>query len=815
MESKEYESRDPASSVPQDASQPGGCSLGHGKRGATGRRCSPSTEENGAFVSKNPAFIFAPPKPTPDYVVRGWIRRLTYLGFKDIEAKQASQFIFTATEFGNFLDRVCLVALGRKPQLDELRHWLGLLESRKITRTQLADLILTGEEASRHIEKIKQIGLNKLARLPVAPPSRSAIKPEAIQIPLSKKPLASVIIPVYGKVEYTLQCLDSIGNNPSKTEFEVLVIDDCSPDDSFAELEKVRGIRLIKNEQNLGFVRTCNYGASLAKGDFLHFLNNDTTVSPGWLDELVKTFDNFENTAIAGSKLVYPDGRLQEAGAIVWQDASAWNYGNGKDPEAPEYNYARIADYVSGASLMVTRAFFESVSGFDERYAPAYCEDSDLCFQARDKGYMVVYQPLSRVVHCEGVSSGTDLTSGTKAYQVVNMKKFKYRWGNVLKCHRPNGRDPHLERDRAAKGRVLFIDACTPTPDQDSGSIDIYNLMKAFVGMGWAVSFIPEDNYAHMEKYTPMMQAMGVQMLYYPYIKTVDEHISVFGATYDLVMSFRPMVTAKHIDNLRLKCPNAKVVFNTVDLHFLRLEREAALKKDRAILKESEKLKKLEVELIQKADLTTVVSSAELRLLQRMGLKKVVHLPFSREIRPSKVPFEKRSGILFVGGFQHQPNADAVQYFVNDIMPLLREMVSGLKFHIVGSRTPLEIQDLACEDILVHGLLEDLESLMDTMRLNVAPLRYGAGTKGKVIHALANGLPTVATPIAVEGMGLVNLVHVGIADNANDFAKTVCEVYSDKSVWGRLSHNGICFADQFYGIGALRRNLNNSILAIL
>lgn len=759
-------------------------------------------------MSKTPAFLFAPPKPAPDYVVHGWIRRLTYLGFKDTEAKQASQFIFTADAFEDFLNRTFLVALGRKPQSHEHSHYLGLLNGRKITRTELADLIFTGKEASRHIEKIKKIGLNKLARLPIAPPNRSTIKPETIQIPLSKKPLASVIIPVYGKAEYTLQCLDSIAKNPSKTEFEVLVIDDCSPDESFAELEKVRGIRLIKNEQNLGFVRTCNYGASLAKGKFLHFLNNDTTVSPGWLDELVKTFDNFENTAIAGSKLVYPDGSLQEAGAIVWQDASAWNYGNGKDPEAPEYNYARIADYVSGASLMVTRAFFESVSGFDERYVPAYCEDSDLCFQARAKGYKVVYQPLSRVVHYEGVSSGTDLTSGTKACQVVNMRKFKDRWANVLKGHRPNGRDPHLERDRAAKGRVLFIDACTPTPDQDSGSIDIYNLMKVFVGMGWAVSFIPEDNYAHMEKYTPMMQAMGVQMLYYPYIKTVDEHISVFGATYDLVMSFRPKVTAKHIDNLRLKCPNAKVVFNTVDLHFLRLEREAVLKKDRAILKESEKLKKLEVELMQKADLTTVVSSAELDLLQRMGLEKVIHLPFSREIRPSKVPFEKRSGLLFVGGFQHQPNVDAIVFFVTEVMPLIRRKLKGVVLHVVGSKAPTEVLNLASEDVLVHGFVEDLEPILEMVRVNVAPLRYGAGTKGKVAHALASGLPTVGTSIALEGMGLNHNESVLKADSPDAFAKETLRLYLDKKLWSGLSASGIAILNREYGIATLKTRLS-------
>ncbi len=765
-------------------------------------------------MSQNPGFALVPPKPATDYIVQAWIRRLNYLGLKEIEANQAANYIFKHSDFDDFLDKVFQVALGRKPAAHEQSHYVGLLRKRNITRTELADLVFTGEEASRHLAKIKKVGLTKLVRIPVAPPTLSSIQADSIQIPYFKDPTVSVIIPVYGKVEYTLQCLASISKHPSKTKYEVLVVDDCSPDDSFSILERIKGIRLVKNTKNLGFVRTCNHGASLARGEYLHFLNNDTTVTDGWLDELVKTFANFEGTAIAGSKLVYPDGSLQEAGAIVWQDASAWNYGNGKDPDAPEYNYARISDYVSGASLMVTREFFESVSGFDELYAPAYCEDSDLCFKARDKGYKVVYQPLSTVIHYEGVSSGRDLSSGTKAYQVVNMGKFKERWATALRSHRPNGLEPHLERDRGAKGRVLFIDACTPTPDQDSGSIDIYNLMKVFVGMGWAVTFIPEDNYAYMEKYTPMMQALGVQMLYHPHVKSVDQHISEFGKIYNLIMSFRPLVTAKHIDNIRSKCPHAKLVFNTVDLHFLRTEREAKLKGNTDLAKESQRLKKLELGLIKKADLTTVVSTTELDILKKLGAKNVVHLPFSREVRGSEVPFEKRSGLLFVGGFQHTPNVDAVLYFVNEVMPLLRKKIRGIVLNIVGSNAPREVLDLSSRDVVVHGFVEDLAPLLGSVRLNVAPLRYGAGTKGKVVQALAFGLPTVGTAIALEGMNLGDGSGVIKADTVDEMVDAICSVYKDPVRWEIISSRGLAECREEFGIDNLGTKIQTKILEI-
>jgi glycosyltransferase involved in cell wall biosynthesis len=455
----------------------------------------------------------------------------------------------------------------------------------------------------------------------------------------------------------------------------------------------------------------------------------------------------------------------------------------------------------------VPTKLYEELGGFDELYAPAYYEDTDLALRIRAQGKSVIYQPLSEVVHFEGISSGTDTSTGIKAYQVINREKFLQRWKSRLQQHRPNGVEPHLERDRGAKGRVLFIDACTPTPDQDSGSIDIYNLMKVFVEMGWAVSFIPEDNYAYMEKYTPAIQKLGVQALYHPHINSVDDHITPYGSSYDLVMSFRPMVTHRHIDNLRQKCPGAKIVYNTVDLHFLRLDREAKVKNDHAIAQEGLRLKAIELDLMTRADLTTVVSSSELETLQSMGVERVVHLPFSREIRPSNVPFEARSGIIFVGGFQHNPNVDAVLYFVTDIMPILREMIPGIIFNIVGSKAPKEIESTACEDIVFHGYIEDLEAMMEGVRVNVAPLRYGAGTKGKVIHAMSNGIPTVATPIAAEGMNLKHMDEILLASDPASFAEMIKEVYKNEHLWSKLSSQGLMSADRLFGLSMIREKV--------
>jgi GT2 family glycosyltransferase len=479
----------------------------------------------------------------------------------------------------------------------------------------------------------------------------------SLAIPVSDSPLVSVIIPIYGKIDYTLRCLDSIAAHLPQTAFEVIVVDDCSPDDSFDVLSKVKGIRLLRNEQNQGFIRSCNIGAKAARGEYLYFLNNDTEVTAGWMDELLRTFSEFSGTGLAGSKLIYPDGRLQEAGGIIWQDGSAWNFGRFQDPLLPVYNYAREVDYCSGASIMVSKGLFNELGGFDEHYLPAYCEDSDLALKIRDKGYRVIYQPLSTVIHFEGITSGTDTTQGTKAYQVENSKKLFERWQHRLQTHQAPGTDVDNAKDRRATRRVLVLDHCTPTPNQDAGSVTAFNLLLLLREMDFQVTFIPENNFLYMPEYTTALQRAGIEVLYAPYTTTVDQHLEEYGQRYDLAFLFRPGVVERDLKAIRKLCPQAKMLFHTVDLHFLRMSREAELQSDKVKQKAADEMKQRELAAIRAVDASIVHSTAELELLRPLLPDAKLHVfPLIMDIKGTSKTFAERRDIVFIGGYQHTPN---------------------------------------------------------------------------------------------------------------------------------------------------------------
>lgn len=621
------------------------------------------------------------------------------------------------------------------------------------------------------------------------------------------KPLISIVIPVFNKSEFTFHCLKSILANSSGPSYEVLVVDDCSTDDTQKLLGTMSGITVLRNERNGGFIHSCNAGAGAARGQYLLLFNNDTEPQPGWLEALLNTFHDFPDCGMVGAKLLYPDGTLQEAGGIVWRDGSAWNFGRNDDPNKPEYSYARQVDYCSGACLMLPRADFNALGMFDKHYAPAYYEDTDLAFKVRAAGKKVYYQPLARVIHFEGVSNGTDTNGGVKVYQQVNHGLFFTRWEATLKAHRPNGRLPHYEKERHVSKRVLVVDSRVLMPDHDSGSLRMFNLLKIFRQLGYKVSFIP-DNLQYHEKYTPLLQGLGIDCLYAPYLGSIHAHLEHFGGQYQVVLLSRADYAEKYIDAAVQFCPQARILFDTVDLHFLREQRQAELTSNKAMMEAATLRKVQELGIARKAHQTLVVSPIEVDLFRKEAPDvKVTLLSNIHAAEGRQAPYGERCDILFIGSFEHPPNADAMHWFIDTIFPLLHKRKPELKLKIVGGNAPKNLLAKGNSHIEFTGFVEDIGPLFNGIRLSIAPLRFGAGVKGKINSSMSYGVPVIASSVAAEGMGLVHGVDVLIADDAEGFASLIVQAYDDEQLWLRLSDAGLANIERCFSFEVAAQQL--------
>ncbi|MCW3015136.1 MAG: glycosyl transferase, partial [Solirubrobacterales bacterium] len=253
-----------------------------------------------------------------------------------------------------------------------------------------------------------------------------------IAFPTFAEPVVSIVIPVYNGAELTERCLRAVLHATDEIPYEVIVVDDGDDPEVRRLLDGLEGVVVLRNKENLGYLRSVNRGSAAARGQHILQLNNDTEPQPGCLAPLLSRLDSSPDIGIVVPKLLFPDGRLQEAGSIVWRDGNAYNYGFGAEEAAFPYNFTRDVDYGSAAAMLVRGSLWRELGGFDERFAPGYYEDVDLCFATRRHGQRVVYEPASRIIHVHGGSMGTDITVGAKRYQEINRSTFAEKWAHAL-----------------------------------------------------------------------------------------------------------------------------------------------------------------------------------------------------------------------------------------------------------------------------------------------------------------------------------------------------------------------------------------------
>jgi GT2 family glycosyltransferase len=625
-------------------------------------------------------------------------------------------------------------------------------------------------------------------------------------------PDASIVIPIYGQLGYTLNCIESLITHVSRYSVELIIIDDCSPDRSQFFLPQVSGLRYHRQVRNGGFIASCNTGGKIARGRYIIMLNNDTRVVSGWLDSLIDSFTRFPNAGLVGSKMCYADGSLQEAGGIIWRDGTTWNYGRNDDPNRPQYSHARQVDYISGCSIALPKHVWDKAGGFDPLFTPAYCEDADLCLRIRYGGSEVWFQPQSRIVHYEGKTSGTDTTKGVKAYQVINTRKLYLRWREQLETRRPHGEAPYFERERGVHRRALVVDITVPTPNQDAGSVQTVLGLQVFREIGYKCHFVPGDNWNFSAEYTTELQASGAECAYAPYDLGFANYMRLYGRLFDVVLVYRVNMLERILEDIRTYAPQAALLFHVADLHFLRLQRQAELERADGAQEEAAAMKERELRLVNAVDCTITHSPVEAAILAEEAPEADVAVwPLMFDYFGTSASFSQRKDICFLGGYRHPPNVDAVRYFVSDIFPVLRAQDKDIRFIIAGANPTREVMELAGNGVVVLGLIEDLRDLFDAARVFVCPLRVGAGVKGKVLSALSYGLPVVSTSVGLEGSGLEEDVHALVADTPMQFVEKTLRVYNDSALWNQLSTNGQDLVQKEFSTKMGQRVLSHAI----
>ncbi len=624
----------------------------------------------------------------------------------------------------------------------------------------------------------------------------------------------SILIVVFNKVEYTRQCLETLYQNTGdRHSFEVIVADNASSDRTAAFLQRAQrqypNLKVVTNAENLGFVGGNNVAAQHARGRYVCFLNNDTEVMPGWLDPVVDLLDADESVGGVGSKLLYPDGQLQEAGGIIFRDASGWNYGRFDHPNDPEYNFVRDVDYCSGAALTVRADLFRELGGFDERYAPAYYEDADLCFGIRSLGRRVVYHHESEVVHHEGITSGTDVNSGFKRYQVINQPKFVEKWAAALAEQPERGDGRQYVRsicDRRSRGgrQVLMGSVEMQQHDRQGGAFRFINMLKLLLEAGHHVTYFAQNTRwrepnVDLEPYVHELRRMGAMVCRLDMDlkgNRIDPHLnqldSVLGERrYEVALLFGGAESQAAVHVIGHASPWTRIVVDSVDLGYLREGRALAKGHVPRLWSDYEARKWMELGAYKHADAVLAVTPREQKVIdQEFEPGKSFYVPDLFPI-PAQVPgYSERSGVVFLAGFRHTPNVDAARLLLDQIMPQVWRERPDVVLTIVGDSPPDWLRERANERTVVTGYVPDLQPYLQSARVAVAPITWGAGIKGKICQAMAAGAANVTTNVGAEGMELTSGVEALIADSPEAFAQAVICLHEDRELWERVMDGG-------------------------
>ena len=606
-------------------------------------------------------------------------------------------------------------------------------------------------------------------------------------------PAVSIIVPLAPETPRAVEHLEALVERTRAIPYELLVVPTAGRRRDAQLADRVAGARILERHAGRGFSDACLAALASARAGLVAFLHDDVEVHERWLDELMAAMED-PRVGLAGPLVLDPSGQVESAGRVVWRDGTFTDVGAGLDPGHHEVGYRRAVDCVPSAASLVRREALDRAGGLRLGYAPAHI-DAALCFDVRALGLDAVLAPAARVTHHGGGGHFPDLA--LEPDPTTGRDAFVNAYGHTLASHEERGRRMFRARDRSRdRAHVLVVDRHVPERDRDAGGRSVFTYLRLLSELGLRVTLLPADGVRRVP-YTAELEALGVEVLGGAGFDAAG-WLRRFGPYLTAVWLHRPEVATILQAAVREHAPQATLVYVPHDLHHLREQRRFATTGDAGALEAAAVLEAEERRALAGADAVHVFSGHEEALLRDAAAGAPVRwIPLFAldDELPAPTPFADRAGLLFVGGFDHEPNRDAVVWFLDEVLPLLADEVADATLTVVGARPPRAIRTRADDRVVVTGPVpeEDLRALYARARVVIAPLRFGAGLKGKVVEAMAAGVPVVTTPVGAEGLPGADPPLV-VAGSAEELAARLTELYTDEPRWERLARDGAAYA---------------------
>ncbi|EHJ45941.1 glycosyl transferase family 2 (plasmid) [Solidesulfovibrio carbinoliphilus subsp. oakridgensis] len=627
---------------------------------------------------------------------------------------------------------------------------------------------------------------------------------ETIRFAPGDRPWLSIVLVLWGQAELTLACLRALAGEAGEG-VEIVIVDNASPDATPSLLDRVHGATILRNQDNVGFLLAANQGAMAAAAPLVLFLNNDAVPRPGSLGQARALLAADAGIGAVGGRILLPDGRLQEAGCVVWSDGSCAGYLRGEAAEAPEALFRRDVDFCSGVFLMTRTGLFKELGGFDEAFAPAYYEEVDYCMRLWEHGARVVYDPWIVVDHYEYGSAGSSEAAAKR--MATNQKRFQAKHARALADQESAALAGAMLRARmrgTGAARVLYVDDRVPRPDLGGGFPRAQALLAALGEHGLFATVVslaepmttparrPDDGLPPGFEVMPGL--------------TPDKLVELLEARqgyYDLFFVSRPS--------------------NMERLAFLFTE-QAGLLGDMAVLYDAEAVwafrdihraavfghpmperqiaqaLRQELDLARPAACVLAVSETEREVFRQGGYGDVRVLSHAVAACPTRTPFAERADILFVGALftPGSPNVDSMVWFVEKVMPLLRRANLGARLIVAGRNDALPRSFAARPDVVLLGRVDDLSAWYGKCRIFVAPTRFSAGIPLKIVEAAGYGLPVVATSLLARQLGWNDGVELLVGDDPETFARQCLRLYREPDLWATVQAGALARIDREY-----------------